>query len=49
MFEEDSKDMFALDSKVIVENAVIQTVKNVITIGQEQYNTFVEERFEKRR
>ena len=47
-FEEDSKDMFALDSKVIVENAVIQTVKNVITIGQEQYNTFVEEQFEKR-
>ena len=47
-FEEDSKDLFALDSKVIVENAVIQTVKNVITIGQEQYSTFVEERFEKR-
>ena len=48
LFEEDSKDLFAVDSKVIVENAVIQTVKNVITIGQEQYNTFVEERFEKR-
>ena len=47
-FEEDSKDLFALDSIVIVENAVIQTVKNVITIAQEQYNTFVEERFEKR-
>ena len=47
-FEEDSKDLFALDSKVIAENAVIQTVKNVITIGQEQYNTFVEERFDKR-
>lgn len=46
-FQEDSKDLFALDSKVIVENAVIQTVKNVITIGQEQY-TFVEERLEKR-
>ena len=47
-FEEDSKDLFALDSKVIVENAVIQTVKNTITIGQEQYNTFVEDQFEKR-
>ena len=47
-FEEDSKDLFALDSIVIVENAVIQTVKNVITVAQEQYNTFVEERFEKR-
>ena len=34
-FEEDSKDLFALDSKVIVENALIQTVKNVITTGQE--------------
>ena len=40
-FEEESKDLFAPGSKVIVENAVIQTVKNVITIGQEQYNTFV--------
>ena len=47
-FEEDSKDLFALDSKVIVENAVIQTVKNVITTGQEQYSTFVQERFQKR-
>jgi len=47
-FEENSKDLFALDLKVIVENEVIQAVKNVITIGQEQYNTFVEERFEKR-
>ena len=34
-FEEDSKDLFALDFKVIVENAVIQTVKNVRTTGQE--------------
>ena len=34
-FEEDSKDLFALDSKVIAENAVIQTVKNVITIAQD--------------
>ena len=34
-FEEDSKDLFALDSTVIVENAVIQTVKNLITTGQE--------------
>lgn len=40
-FKEDTKDLLALDSKVIVENAVIQTAKNVITIGQ--YNTFVEE------
>ena len=47
-FEEDSKDLFVLDSKGIVENAVIQTVKNVITIAQEQCNTFVEERLEKR-
>ena len=43
LFEEDCKELFALDSKVIVENAVIQTVKNVITIGQEQCNTCVEE------
>ena len=43
LFEEDSKYLFALDSKGSVE-----TVKNVIIIGHEQYNTFVEERFEKR-
>ena len=48
LFEEDSKDLFALDSKVIVGNVVIHTVKNVVTIGQEQYNKPVEERFEKR-
>ena len=47
-FEEDSKDRLSLDSKVIVNNSVVQTVKNVVTIGQEQYSTFVEERFEKR-
>ena len=46
-FEEDSKDLLALDSKVIVENALIHTVKNLVTIDQEQYNTPVEERFEK--
>ena len=48
LFEEDSKDLFVLDSKGSVENAIIQTVKNVIIIGHEQYNTFDEERFEKR-
>ena len=46
-YEENSKDLFALESKVIVENAVIQTVKNVITIGQEQYNTFFKSDFRK--
>ena len=46
--EEDSKDLISLDSKVIVNNSVVQTVKNVVAIGQEQYNTFVEERFDKR-
>ena len=40
-FEEDSKDLFVLDSKVIVENAVIQAVKNMKTIGQKQYNTLL--------
>lgn len=37
-FQEDSKDLLALDSNVIVENAVIQTVKIVLTICLEQYN-----------
>ena len=45
LFQVDSKYLFALGS---VENAAIQTVKNGIIIGHEQYNTFVEERFEKR-
>ena len=47
-FEEDSKDLFSQDSNVIVNNSVVQTVKNVVAIGQEQCNKFVEERFEKR-
>ena len=45
LFQVDSKYLFALGS---VENAGIQTVKNGIILGHEQYNTFVEERFEKR-
>lgn len=47
-FEEDSKDLFVLDTKEIVSDGVVQAVKNVIKIGQEQYDAFVDERFVQR-
>ena len=47
-FEEDSTDLLVLDSKEIMDDTVVKTVKEVITIGQSQYNAFVKERFQER-
>ena len=47
-FEEDSKDLLVLDTKDIMGDGVVQTVQNVVIIGQKQYDTFVKERFEDR-
>lgn len=47
-FEEDSEDLLALDTKDIMDTAVVETVKNVVKIGQDQYREFVKERFQDR-
>ena len=47
-FTEDNGDLLTLDTKVIMNSDVVNTVKNVRALGEEQYNRFVKERFEKR-
>ncbi|ELU07992.1 hypothetical protein CAPTEDRAFT_216620 [Capitella teleta] len=45
-FNEDTEDLFVLDTKEIV--VLSETVKNIGTLGKQQYLTFVKERFEER-
>ena len=44
-FEEDSTDLLVLDSKEIMDDTVVKAVREVLSIGQDQYKAFVEERF----
>jgi len=43
-FKEDSGDLLALDTKDIMPTEVFETIKNIKTIGQDQYKAFVAER-----
>ncbi|KAL8622037.1 hypothetical protein ACOMHN_056522 [Nucella lapillus] len=43
-FAEDSGYLIALDTKDIMPQEVVQTVYSILTIGQEQYDSFVKER-----
>ena len=45
-FLEDSGDLITLNTKDIMEQYSIASVKNVYMLGQEQYALFVQERFE---
>lgn len=47
-FLETSPQLFALDTKNITDDNVCKTVKNIKQLGQEQYDTFVSERFVER-
>ena len=47
-FEEDSGDLLALDSKDIMTDAAVKTVCDVVHIGQEQYDAYVNERLVER-
>ena len=44
-FIEDIYHLFALDTKDIVSEDVINTVRAIMQLGQEQYNKLIEERF----
>lgn len=44
-FEEDSGDLYSLDTKDVMGNGIVQSIKQITTIGNEKYNTFVKERF----
>ena len=41
--EEDSKDLFVLDRKEIVDPSAVEAVKKVQKIGQQQFQTFTQE------
>ena len=43
-FTEDSSDLLALDSRNIADPAVIDTVRQIEKLGEEQYDAFVKER-----
>ena len=43
-FEEETEDLLVLDTKDIVGDEVIHTVRNIENIGKEQYTSFVQSR-----
>ena len=47
-FQEDSTDFLVLDSKEIMDKMVVKAVREVVSIGQDQYKAFVKERFQER-
>ena len=47
-FEEDSTDLLVLDLKEIMDDTVVKAVREVLSIGQDQYKAFVKERFQER-
>ena len=47
-FEEDSTDLLVLDSKEIMDDTVVKAVREVLSIGKDQYKAFVKERFQER-
>ena len=44
-FEEDSGDLYLLDTKDVMVDDIVQSIKQVTTIGNEKYSTFIKERF----
>ena len=47
-FKESSEDLLVLDTRDILDPSVAVTIKNIVKNGKQQYETFVEERLEKR-
>ena len=43
-FAENSKDLLVLDSRSLADPAVIDTWRQIKSLGQEQYDTYVNER-----
>ena len=48
-FEEDSKELFTLDTKQISDISVIETVGSAYKIGKDQFDLFVKERLIERK
>ena len=47
-FVEESQDLIVLDSKDIADPTVVTTVKQVASLGEEQFETFVNDRLKQR-
>ena len=47
-FTEESQDLFAIHTKDVMNGCVVDSVKNVVKLGEEQYQSFVKERFVER-
>ena len=43
-FAENSKDLLVLDSRDLADPVVIDTLRHIKHLGQEQYDTYVDER-----
>ncbi|KAK3737069.1 hypothetical protein QZH41_013876, partial [Actinostola sp. cb2023] len=44
-FTEKSEELIAVHTKDVIDETVINTVQNIVKIGETQFNTFVQERF----
>ena len=44
-FNEKSKELIAVHTKDVADETIVNTVMNVVSIGEAQFNTFVQERF----
>ena len=44
-FNEKSKQLIAVHTKDVADETIVNTVMNVVSIGEAQFNTFVQERF----
>jgi hypothetical protein len=47
-FMEEDEDLMAIDTKDVMGNETVETVKNVIELGKKQYKSYVEDRLVKR-
>ena len=47
-FTEESQDLFAIHTKDVMDDCVVDSVKNVVNLGEDQYRSFVKERFVER-
>ena len=47
-FQEYSEDLLQMDTRDIADERVVETVRRIERVGQEQYTTFVKERLVKR-
>ena len=48
-FKEESSDLLTLDSQDIVDNSINATVRNIVTIGKEQFDVFLNDRIVERK